>query len=476
VKGADRERRGHAGRLAAGFLLAAALLGPRAARGDGAFPDSQSILTLASRPNEIALVTNFGVVLSEDAGQTWLWSCEQAENSLGYLYQYGAPPRNRMFALSGDKLAHTDDETCGWQVAGGLATGRGLTDFFPDPSNADRVLAVAFDYGATTNSVLASDDAGTTFASVLFTTAPRDGISGVEIARSDPRTIYITTSITATNGAMLVRSTDGGVTWQSDDLSPTLGPGTARIIAVDPADAQRVLLLFRSPASQSLALTRDGGKTVATVLAPSGSAAYFNSYARTASGTVLIGGSDAAANPILYASHDGGQTFAPLTNQPPHIRALAARGPSVYAATDNFGDGYALGISSDEGSTWRPLMSFDQMGAIIGCLKASCQALCEQQATMGLWSESTCTADAPALSVDAGADASSAGDRDAGAGTGGATGAGGARGGGSSCAVAPGNAGAGAAAGLWWIALGLCRCRRPGRYRHRYRHRRGRGS
>jgi hypothetical protein len=53
-----------------GLVLAA----PAAARGDGAFPAGEGVLVPADTPQEILLVTNFGVVSSEDGGATWTWS------------------------------------------------------------------------------------------------------------------------------------------------------------------------------------------------------------------------------------------------------------------------------------------------------------------------------------------------------------------------------------------------------------------
>ena len=50
--------------------LAALLASPRAARADGAFPDSLGIIAPADRPHDILLATNFGVVTSIDDGQT----------------------------------------------------------------------------------------------------------------------------------------------------------------------------------------------------------------------------------------------------------------------------------------------------------------------------------------------------------------------------------------------------------------------
>ena len=458
-----RARRRHdafAIRIAAGIgaLVAAAVLPARAARANGAFPDSQSILAPAALPREISVVTNFGVVRSGDGGQTWLWSCEQMANALGYLYQYGAAPRNRLFAIANEKLVHSDDNACGWQVAGGMMTGLAATDFFPDPANADRVLAVAFNYDTSAYSVLQSGDGGATFGTVVYAGAPKEAVTGVESAAASPRTIYLTTTAAITNAPMLGRSTDGGLNWGWTDLSPTLGAGTPRIIAIDPHDAQKVLLLFKGTSMQSLALTRDGGKTVTLSLADGN---YFTSYARTAGGTILIGGSNAAGDAALYRSHDGGMTFEPVTTQLPHIRGLAARGGTVHAATDNFGDGYALGVSTDEGTTWQPLMSYDQVAAIAGCLKASCQTVCAQEVVVGLWPAATCTADPPAASQDAGAgpaDAGPGGVTDAGA-TGGHGGQKPPSSGGGGCAVAPGRA-TGWLAGLGTLAWFVTRRRR----------------
>src|SRR6516162_7293685 len=77
--------------------LALALGASGAARADGAFPDSDSIVVPASLPGEIVLGTNFGVLLSVDDGDTWTWTCEQAGNTFGSHYQMGAPPLNRLF-------------------------------------------------------------------------------------------------------------------------------------------------------------------------------------------------------------------------------------------------------------------------------------------------------------------------------------------------------------------------------------------
>jgi MYXO-CTERM domain-containing protein len=440
-------------------LLAAALaltLAPRAARANGAFPDSQGILVPAARPDEITLVTNFGLVVSSDGGRSWLWSCEQTANSLGYLYQYGPPPRNRLYALANEKLIRSDDNACGWQAATGMVSGKGLTDFFPDPSNPDRVLAVGFDNTTFDYAVYGSHDGGLTFDVMLYDSGVRNEIDGIEIARSDPHTMYATTQLLATGAPALAHSNDDGAHWQSVDLLATLGAGSVRIVAVDPGDAQRVLLLFKGTSQQKLALTRDGGKTVTVSLDP-GANNFFTSYARTAAGTILIGGADVATNPVLYRSHDGGVTFTLAAQAQPHVRGLSARGNDVYAATDNFSDGYALGVSSDEGASWRSVMSYDRVSAIVACLKDACQMVCDQEVVLDLWPASVCSADAPAPAADGGTDARGAdGPVDAGGG-GGAGGSGRPPSHGGGCAVAPGAPVSGAA---WAILAALLAARR----------------
>ena len=80
-------------RAAEALAVAGVVMGiAAAARADGAFPAGEAVLVPADNPQEIFLVTNFGVVLSEDGGATWSWSCEQDANALGTFYQLGPAP------------------------------------------------------------------------------------------------------------------------------------------------------------------------------------------------------------------------------------------------------------------------------------------------------------------------------------------------------------------------------------------------
>src|SRR3954467_10779021 len=233
-------------------VCGAVVLCAGAAWGNGAFPDSQSILTPEARPHEIRLATNFGVIASDDDGQSWVWSCEQAESNNGSLYQMGPAPKNRLYVISSEGLAFSDNDSCGWSIAGGTVTNTAIADAFPDPTNANRVLAVverASEAGIS-YSVVESSDAGTTFGPTRYTAASGDNITGVEIARSAPSTIYVAMTSGPTFAPKLARSTDGGATWKVDDLSTKLPTKTTliRLVAVDATNADRVYLRTHSAA------------------------------------------------------------------------------------------------------------------------------------------------------------------------------------------------------------------------------------
>ncbi len=282
--------------------LAVAISG--AARADGGIPGSLAILLPADQPQTIALATTFGLILSDDGGTTWSWTCEQAATtSMANLYAVGPPAAasgavgDRFYALSPiEGLAFSDDASCSWQTAGGFAAGTRPSDFFVDPSDPTHVVAVASqpaDGGAASSAIVVSRDGGATFGTTPLYVAPAGAaIVGVEIARSNPSVIYVafyTTTATARD-PVLARSTDGGGHWTTTDLTAPLGPNMARILAVDPQNSDVVYLRVIAAAGDALAVTRDGGGTFSVPATFTNG--QVSAFARLQSGTVLVGASD----------------------------------------------------------------------------------------------------------------------------------------------------------------------------------------
>jgi hypothetical protein len=407
--------------IEAAALAALAIAAPAGARADGAFPTGEAVLVPADRPQEIILATNFGLVISEDAGQTWSWSCERDDNAFAFLYQLGPAPRRRLFAIANGHVITSDDASCSWQVAGGLLADQTVTDLFADPTNADRVFAsgIAGGLAGGVHTLFESADGGATFGATLYQASGGDTINGVESARSDPRIVYVAL-MSPDNVPKLARSDDGGASWIVNDLGTDLGVGLLRIIAVDPDDARTVFLRWSSTTGgEAFAVTRDGG---ATATKPLSTANRFTSFARMPDGALIVSGmaflgQGLGTVPALWLSHDDGATFQE-NRAVPGVLALAQRDGILYAAADNFVDGFALGASSDEGATWQPVVRFDQITSIVPCLRTNpqCQATCEALAGKGfgspgkIWEETVC------MPADAGTDGGGGGPSSSGCG------------------------------------------------------------
>ena len=204
---------GAAGRLVA--LLTATLVAP-AARGNGAFPDEFSIHFPASAPHRIQVGANFGLLVSEDDGATWRYACEPwvTEGTSAALTQdnvsfYHLTADDAMIALSRE-ITRTEDDACNWPPSGGVISGKPVADFFPDPTDATLVLAVVID--ASGYYVVASHDGGKTFVDPpLYMSTGL--ITGLELSRSSPGVMYLTSINGSGSGATLSRSDDHGAHW-----------------------------------------------------------------------------------------------------------------------------------------------------------------------------------------------------------------------------------------------------------------------
>jgi MYXO-CTERM domain-containing protein len=378
---------------------------PRAARGNGAFPDSEGILLPADHPEQFRLATNFGLIVSDDGGQTWAWTCEQSGVSdLASLYQLGPAPLNRLFALSAHGLIHTDDGSCTWSKATGAVEKVLVTDYFSDPADPMRVLAVGLPNTTQLEpeGIYQSLDGGVSFSAPLYVGPVKGGITGVESARSDPKVIYVAMYLTPGLHPHLVKSTDGGETWGDPlDIEPGIGPNLHRIIAIDPLDANKIFLRVTESLSESLAISEDGGVTFRKAVTFD---LKVSAFARLPSGTILVAGVNLGPGDVMvaggYRSTDGGQTFSPWLPGP-RIRALAVRDGKLYAAADNFKDGFALGVSTDEGATFAPMMTYDKVASVKACVSQVCGDSCRAQAMRALFSVAIC----PAAPVPEGRDA-----------------------------------------------------------------------
>jgi hypothetical protein len=328
------------------------------AHGDGAFPDSFAMFAPADQASTLQLATNFGLVVSTDDAQSWHYVCENAIISFASLYSQG--PDDAIYAVSTLGLVSSRDGGCSFSAAQGTLALSAVDDVFADPSDGTHVLAIARvvgDAGTAGNTRLyASTDGGYSFGDYLYNPAGGQVLTGVEIAKSDPMTIYLTMY---SNGPhpFIARSDNGGGSFNVIDQG-ALGSLFPRLAKVDPTNPQRAFFRLGGVDGDSLGITTDGGNTIALPLTVTG---QMSAFLLRGDGTILVGDNTGHA----WRSTDGGQSFAawPITL---HLRGLAERGTRLYAAADDMADGAAL-WQSDDGDNFTPILHFKDILGPVQC-------------------------------------------------------------------------------------------------------------
>jgi len=393
--------------LPAAFILTTLRTTP--AEANGAFPAALSVFFPPRRPDALIVATNFGVVESTDGGRSWLYACEDptraADARLYTLVQDG--DRERLFSVGLQGLAVTDDGGCSLQPTAGSSDFVTVSDYFVDPSNAQRVFALAtvVDPAAPvveSAALLLSEDGGRTFGPPLRSepVGMPDSLDfeSVEVAKTDPQTLYLISS-SITTGRQFERSNDGGLTWQTTPLVAGAGSRFG-IITIDPDDKNRVFVRGTNFASDALLLTTDGGKTLQTVLDLSAQMAAMTAFLLRTDGTILIAAVDVAGVTFGLKSTDGGLTFQPWEIGNHRLRGLAEHAGRIYALSEYTTDSFILGSAAKDSDKWEPLLTFADIRGIKPCAQSRCATDCLRLADLGVWKRQTC---APASSRDASA-------------------------------------------------------------------------
>ncbi len=329
---------------------------------NGAFPDEFSVHFPATAPHRVYVGANFGLVVSEDDGATWRYACEPWITTMSNAALSGTNVSFYQVTLDGSVLAQavqvtrSDDNACTWPASGGEIVGQVVTDLFPDPNDATRVVAIVA--LASGSYLIASHDGGQTFvAPPLYQT--NDLLTAVEISRSTPGVMYATSNSLTGSGSNLLKSTDSGATWTSTVI-PTDAQTQPLILAIDPEDSNTVYLRIVSALTDSIMVTTDGGRTFQTLITIDG---QFSSFLRATDGTLYAG----TLSGQLYVRPPGATAF---TNHPaPHFRCLGQRPGTarIFACGDMNRDGFSLGYSDDDGGTFTRIMNFTEIQGPLTC-------------------------------------------------------------------------------------------------------------
>jgi photosystem II stability/assembly factor-like uncharacterized protein len=346
--------------LSAGALAGAltSIASAGTARANGRFPASNQIVFSPTDPNVVALRATFGVLLSRDSGATWSWLCEDV---FGVSQSSPTDPVIALSASSmvagpglGAGLAVSPDLGCAWASAADPLRSQLVKDLVVTPQAPHAVLAVTSTYhmGAGTDGgpgyvqqLFASDDDGASWSAKGTPIDPATPVTTVDVAPGDPTRIYVSALRGAgqTRTASLFVSTDGGAAWVERPVPiDVTRESEVFIAAVDPQNADRVYLRTLGTASRLL-VTDDAGQSFTSPLALEGP---MNGFALSPDGAkVYAGGPE---DGLFMATRDA---LAFERRSAIHVQCLAARGPELWACSDE-PSGFIAGASDDDGATF----------------------------------------------------------------------------------------------------------------------------
>ncbi len=263
-------------------------------------------------------MVNGGVWKTTNAGRTWnpifddqptgsIGAIAVAPSDPDIIYVGSGEGLQRPDLSIGDGIYKSTDAGKTWTHLG-LRDGQQIPRIDVDPKNPNRlfVAVLGHPYGPNEErGIFRSTDGGKTFQKVLY----RDENTGgkdVDIDPSDPNTVYATMlegrqgpwengAWSGTGGVF--KSTDGGSTWKELSKGLPERVGNAEI-AIAPSNPKRIYVYATAAAPPPQPPLPPGQIATGSAVGPQGRG----------------GRGGAAANNPIYRSDDGGETFAPVSN------------------------------------------------------------------------------------------------------------------------------------------------------------------
>jgi photosystem II stability/assembly factor-like uncharacterized protein len=376
-----------------------AVASPGVARANGRFPQAGQLVPDPSDARHLVARTTYGVVQSVDDGASWSWICEKA---IGYGDNF-----DPFLAVTGDAtlvalfggVAATHDRGCGFALTSAPFVDQFVTDLSSEatPGHAIALVSTGSADGTFDTYVAATTDAGKAWAA-LGAKLPGDLLATtLDSAPSRDARLYVSGVYGTPKHAVLEVSDDRGATWERRELGES---DTPYLAAIDPANPDVVYLRLDGATADRALVSRDAGKTWATMFTSQGDLLGF---ARSPDGKTLALGGPSDGVLTADAATLGTLGFTKVADQ--RLRCLAWSASGLYACADEFAKvapAFSVGRSIDAGKTWQPLYRMSALTPL-GCAAST---------TTG----ATCPSFWPAVAATIGASAGDAGVGDAGGG------------------------------------------------------------
>ncbi|UQA60800.1 sialidase family protein [Polyangium aurulentum] len=378
-------------RLLPAALAASVLFAPQSASANGRFPLADQLVVDPSDPSHLVLRTTYGIVQSTNGGSSWSWTCESAVGYGGTQDPaIGVLADGTILAGIFEGLAVSHDRGCSWAFAAAPLESEYTIDVSvhrDDPSQAVAItstgkgdngfhviLAETKDNGATWS------QAGNAILSDLIALT-------VDVTPSMPERVYASGLVGKALAPALERTDNRGMSWTRTYLDAAYAKGVPFIAGIDPTNPDRVYLrLSGTTADNTMPLDRllvsdDGAATFKEVYAGEGDLLGF---ALSPDGKrVVIGGPKDG----IRIADAVDLVFEKVSSV--YTRCLTWTAAGLYACGNEFQDGFTVGLSNDEGKTFKPIYHLKDICPLECPAGAKSPEACEQSwpgiaATLGI--------------------------------------------------------------------------------------------
>lgn len=347
------------GALAAIVAIATAPLADTA-YANGRAPAPISVGAPEKSPSTLFLGATFGLVLTDDDGDAWWWFCEQAIGYAGIfdpVYAIG----DNIWSTTPIGLARSTDAGCTFETPAIALDGDQPTDIVVD---GEQVWVTSWSQtgGAALHH---STDGGESWEIVVERELR---FHGVRIASVDDQRIYVGATNVEPEEAWLLRSENGGSTF--DDFAVDVTDVTTfRPMGVGD-DIDIVFAFADHTSGTALLRSDDAGASFATIRESVG---QLTGFARDGANVWASSIADG-----LYVSSNDGVAFTRL--KVPRASGLAFRSPYLYA-TGVTADEFTIGRSDDQGQSFEAVLRLDEIDGPKKCP----QGTAETEVCAPLW-------------------------------------------------------------------------------------------
>ena len=361
--------------LAARLLAVAAAcacwggVGIAPAQAHGRFPNAGLVVRHPTDANRLVVRSTYGLLHSDDGGGRWLWSCAAAigwnSDTEDPVVQFTA---ERLLVGSFKGLAISSPDACDWRFLGGAGEGKFFRDIvLSDPTHAFAVASNGLGNDAFAVQVWQSSDAGNSW-STLGVAPPSDFLAVGISTSADGGRIYLSGrdgNSAAGYHSVLQRSDDGGQSWQRMLVPSAANDNAVSYLAAvhptrpDVVYVANIEVLGIEVKKYQLMVSEDGGQSFTSLFQRERAVAGF---ALSPDGSQLaLGGPEDG----LFVGATSDHKLSQVNTL--RVGCLSWHPEGLYACADEFKDGFALGLSQDNGATFEALMHLDSPCGVLEC-------------------------------------------------------------------------------------------------------------